>query len=98
MSYNPIETEKRIRTIREERGISRSEFAESLGISLSHLQKIELGMKGHSPSLDIIVEISELYEVSTDFLLKGKRESSNDHAKAELLRMVSQLNEAIQAM
>ena len=100
MSYNPIETGKRIRMIREERGISRNEFAEKLGISVSHLQKLEIGMKGHSPSMDLIVEISEIYGISTDYLLKGQSGYSDNQVKTktELLRIISQLNETIQAM
>ena len=86
--------------IREERGISRNEFAERLGISVSHLQKLEIGMKGHSPSMDLIVEISEIYGISTDYLLKGQSGYSDNQVKTktELLRIISQLNETIQAM
>ena len=69
MSYDPIETGKRIRIHRESLGISRVVFSEELNISPSHLQKIETGAKG--ASIDLLVDISERYEISLDYLLKG---------------------------
>lgn len=90
MSYNPIETGRRIRFCREQRGFSRTDFAETLNISLSHLQKLEIGAKG--PSIDLLVDISTLCEVSTDFLLMGKRDEQGDQLKMALNSVVSELN------
>ena len=44
-----------IRNLREARGITRSEMAEQAGISVSHLEKIETGLR--SPGMSTFVKI-----------------------------------------
>ena len=89
MRYDPIETGKRIRSYREDIGMSRSDFADSIGISLSHLQKIEIGANG--PSIDLLVDISEKYGISLDYLIKGANSYSNLHTKIALEEVVAKV-------
>ena len=93
MSYNPIETGMRIRQFRESLGISRACFAESLHISLSHLQKVELG--ANSASIDLLVDISELYEISIDYLLKGTYENAAPRLKVALKDIIQRMNSIV---
>ena len=71
MSYNPIETGIRIKEARMTLGLSQEAFAEQLDIGRVHLAKIEVGMR--TPSLELLIQISELSGFSLDFLLLGKR-------------------------
>lgn len=91
MSYNQIETGKRIYAFRQQAGITRAQLAESLNISTSHLQKIELGARGIS--VDLIVDIADLYEISTDYLLRGSNyeTASKTEVKRALNDMICQL-------
>ncbi|MBO4938649.1 MAG: helix-turn-helix transcriptional regulator [Oscillospiraceae bacterium] len=69
MNYNPVETGKRIKQIRQNMGLSQDAYSEKLHISRTHLAKVEVGLK--SASIDLLIAISELSQVSTDYLLKG---------------------------
>ena len=76
MNYNPVETGKRIKQARQEMGLSQDAYSEKLNISRTHLAKVEVGLK--SASIDLLIAISELSQISIDYLLKG---SSPDHTK-----------------
>lgn len=70
MSYNPIETGKRIKEVRNTLGLSQEAFAEQLDIGRVHLAKIEVGMR--APSIDVLIQISLKTGYSLDFLILGK--------------------------
>lgn len=80
----------RIRALREDMGISQSEFADVLHITNAHLNRIESGTKG--VSLDLLLEISDRFHISLDFLVAGKepRQISRE-AKADLRRIIDDL-------
>lgn len=65
---------KRLRELRAERKTTQKQCAESLGVKLTNYNKWENGI---TPSLEVIANIADYYEVSTDYLL-GK-ESSTDY-------------------
>jgi len=60
---------KRIGHMRELIVPNQSECARLLGVDASTLNKIEKGDR--APNVFIIIELSNILEVSTDFLLKG---------------------------
>ena len=62
------------------RGITQEEFAEEIDVSPSYYQKLERGVR--TCSLDILVSIAEHLNVSTDYLLTGKRSSTKEIKKA----------------
>ena len=96
MSYSPIETGKRIRLHRERLGISRMDFSERLNITQDHLQRVETGIKG--ASIDLLVDISDIYGVSLDYLLKGSITSQDEHMRVELENVVAQLTGVIESL
>ena len=96
MSYSPVETGKRIRILRESQGLSRAKFSESLNISLSHLQKIEIGANG--PSIDLLVDIADLYGASIDYLLIGEERNKSIHVKSALEDVSSRLLSIIESL
>ena len=64
----------RIKRLREQYGITQSELAKQLGITRSSVNAWEMGIS--IPSTQYIVELSLLFNVSCDYLLGLKRNSS----------------------
>ena len=63
---------EKIMTLRKKNGWSQEELAGKLGVSRQSVSKWESGMS--IPDLDKILMMSEIFEVSTDFLLKDEIE------------------------
>lgn len=61
---------KRIKNVRAERGMTQEQLASRAGIVVKHLSSIERGQSGIS--LATLIEVAEVLEVSTDYLLLGK--------------------------
>ena len=61
----------RIRNARNALGMSQEVFAEALGIGRVHLAKIEVGMR--NPSIDLLIDISELTSLTLDYLVLGRK-------------------------
>jgi len=57
----------RMRTLRLQRGINQTQYAQQLGISRSYLANMEAGRKAPSPTL--VVTIADLFGVTTDELI-----------------------------
>lgn len=66
---------ERIKELREENKFTQVEVAEKLGISVSGYRKLEYGER--EPNIDIIREISSMYDVTSDYLL-GLSNFKND--------------------
>lgn len=60
----------RIQTLRKAKGISQEELADKIGVSRQAVSKWESGQSG--PDLEKAVLLSDYFEVTTDYLLKGK--------------------------
>ncbi len=58
---------KRLRTIRMQKGLTQQKMADYLNIALRSYQKYEQGER--SPSLDCLVCIADIFDVSLDYLL-----------------------------
>ena len=71
MYFNQVEFGQRIKEERNRMGLTQEELALRLNIGHEHMNKIERGKRGCS--IDILLELSELFGVSTDYLLMGKR-------------------------
>lgn len=74
MNFNPQETGKRIRELRQERGKSLAATAYDMNLGEGTLRKIESGERG--PSMDVLLMLSEYFNVSTDYLLKGENNNA----------------------
>ena len=70
MYFDPIEAGKRIKAIREAKGMTQMKFAEKLNISRSYMNKIEKGTK--TASLDLLIEIAVYGGVTLDYLVLGQ--------------------------
>ena len=70
MYFDPAETGKRIKAIREAKGMTQMKFAEKLNISRSYMNKIEKGAK--TASIDLLIEIAVYGGVTLDYLILGQ--------------------------
>ena len=59
----------RIRDLRKQKGISQEELADKIGVSRQAVSKWE--SEQSVPDLDKIIIMSEYFEVTTDYILKG---------------------------
>ncbi len=73
----------RIATLRRHAGMSQAELAEKLKISTSAVGMYEQGRR--EPSLDTLIAIGELFDVSIDFLVTGKASDSRDRERLDMM-------------
>ena len=59
----------RIQYLRKQRGLSQEELADMVGVSRQSVSKWE--SEQSTPDLDKIIVMSDLFEVTTDYILKG---------------------------
>ena len=64
----------RIQTLRKQSGMSQEALAEKLGVTRQAVSKWE--SEQSAPDMENIIAISDLFEVSTDYLLKGKEQET----------------------
>lgn len=70
----------RIAALRKSRGWSQAELAERLRISPSAVGMYEQGRR--EPSLDLLVQITKVFDVTADFLLTGSTRAEKDSRRA----------------
>jgi len=69
----------RIQNLRKTKGMSQEELADQVGVSRQAVSKWE--SEQATPDLDKVVIMSELFEVTTDYLLKGIEPVKTDDHK-----------------
>lgn len=60
---------KRLKELRNQRRWTQKEVAAKIGLQLSQLNKYESGM--HVPPADKLIQLAELFNTTTDYLLTG---------------------------
>lgn len=58
---------ERLRCLREERGYTQQNLAETLHVTKTSISHYELGIS--MPSVDVIIQMAEIFSVSLDYLL-----------------------------
>lgn len=71
---------QKIQTLRKERNLTQEALADQLNVSRQALSKWELGVS--TPEADKIVQLSEFFNVSTDYLLKETIDQQIPHKKS----------------
>ena len=69
----------RIQSLRKSKGMSQEELADAVGVSRQAVSKWE--SEQATPDLDKVVIMSDIFEVTTDYLLKGIEPVKNDEHK-----------------
>ena len=94
MYFDLVETGKRIKEIRDAKGLTQIAFAEKINVSRSYMNKIENGSK--SPSIDLLIEIAVFGDVTWDYLILGRIQNEAQNKKeAELTEKLNFLKQAI---
>lgn len=76
MYFDAYATGKRIQQLRKANGITQEELAIKLNISDRHLRRIERGEE--APSIDLLVEITTIFNSTLDYLILGKTPSDQE--------------------
>lgn len=74
-----IEIGKHIKIAREKIGYTQEKFAEKIDRSVQYVSDLERGKVG--PSIQTLINICNTLHVTTDFILLGKEENSQNHSK-----------------
>lgn len=64
----------RIKDLRKKRGLNQTELGKLFNLNYGAISAIESGRS--TPTTELIINLSKLFDVSTDYLLTGKEESS----------------------
>ena len=84
MYFDAKEFGKRLHDVRTSRGITQEELA-----SKQYVSRMENGER--NCSIDLLIELSCILHVSTDYLLMGS-EPSKEEVKNDLLSIISELS------
>ena len=71
-----MELAKKIKNFRKKKGWSQEELAKRININSAHLSRLENGK--YLPSIDLLKKLSEIFEVSTDYLLSDTNEEAKE--------------------
>ena len=75
---------ERLQRLRKEHHFSQEQLAERLQVSRQAVSKWENGQT--APDLDNIIAMSNLYEVTTDYILIGRERSSKENGEKDMKR------------
>ncbi len=84
MVYNIKESGARIRQLRIQSGYTQEKLAGALNIDRSLLSHIEAGKR--SCSVDLLIQLSDFFDVSLDLLVLGKEKTAPGDNKRKLLK------------
>ncbi len=71
----------RIQYLRKQKGYSQEELADKVGVSRQAVSKWE--SEQSTPDLEKVIVMSELFEVTTDYILKGIETNENQIQRTE---------------
>ena len=72
-----------LKELRNEKQITQEELAEKLGVSNRTVSRWETG--SNMPDFDVLIELSDFYDVEIREILEGKKIEENSNSKEELL-------------
>ena len=78
--------------LRKESGMSQEQLAEELNVTRQAISKWESGTS--MPDIDTVIALSEIFNVTTDYLLKGTKDKSksavSDEAKLKSTKIITE--------
>ncbi len=82
---------EKLKDLRRNRAWSQAQLAQKIGADPNRVSRYERGVIW--PTLELVVKIAEVFEVSTDYLIRdGKDLAVNKISNQELLKRVEALN------
>ena len=97
MNYDMKKSGERIQQLRTQHGYTQGKLARELNVDRSFLSYVESGKKGCS--IDLLVQLSTLLDVSLDYIVLGKEwhnalmSKSEVHLKADIDKLICHLEE-----
>lgn len=90
MYYDLVESGKRIKKFRKEKGWTQELLAEKTGVTREYLGKIEKGDRG--ASIDLLIEFCKCFNSSLDYLVLGKVDNTQiENKKKEVQEIIERL-------
>ena len=87
----------RIKNLRKNKSLSQTELAQLMGLTSSAMSAIETGK--NKPTADILIKLSDFFNISTDYLLKGmdtkQTISKNEQEILDVLRKDEAMTDAV---
>ena len=98
MRHDLKECGKRIQQLRKERGFTQEQLAEKLNVSQNTIAKIESGLR--RPSIDFLLEISEFFKVSTNYLVFGVHveDVEDEKLKKDIDEAIKKIDQTIEKL
>ena len=93
MHYDMKRSGVYIQNLRIQNGYTQNELAKAMNIDQSFLSRIESGKKGCS--VDLLVQLSNLFSVSLDYLALGKDKLSTKERIEELIADLTFFKESL---
>ena len=93
MYFDPEEFGKRLAEQRKLRGLTQEAAAEALNISLVYWRMLEHGKR--NCAYDLLIAIACYFNVSTDYLMTGKKYQPVEERKEERTRLLAAISELI---
>jgi transcriptional regulator with XRE-family HTH domain len=81
-----IEIGKRLRTFREQRGLSQKEFADRLRVPANYISRYEAGL--HLPSPDVVAKLKKTFGLNEFWLASGTKIEGFSVEWSDLMRLV----------
>lgn len=83
MIYDMEASGKRLKELRKQAGKTQEQVAEDLNIAVETISRIERGKRGCS--VDLLLMLSEYYQTSVDYILKGTDDLESEEVQLDML-------------
>ncbi len=85
----------RIKQLRQQRGWSQAQLAKKLNVHQKQISGYERGI--HSPSIELLIRMAELFDVSLDYIALDNRQDKNivpiaDRELMQAVQLIDQLS------
>ena len=90
MYFNAKEIGARVRKLREDRAMKIGELADEMNCSRDHMSKAERGVRSYS--IDLLIELSQFFDVSLDYLVFVKK-INHSEIRDDILAAIADLTE-----
>ena len=84
----------RLKQLRKKKKLSQEKLSEFLGYYPNYIGKLETGV--HAPSADVLLKLSEYFNVSIDYLL-GNEHTATDKLQSTILGLSNEQQQAVTA-